>query len=118
MIIMPIRMDGVTPNAPTQPQPSSPAPKEAQSGTTNENQMKNANTSDGQAVAGSCENTKSSLETAVDQIDAVRSSIKAAATDLHQIISLLKQAQREQRGTEREIKSVRSTLQNLQRVRI
>jgi hypothetical protein len=48
----------------------------------------------------------------------VRSSIKASAGSLQEVISSLKQAQREQRGTEKEIQSVRSTLQNLQRVKI
>jgi hypothetical protein len=80
--------------------------------------MENTNRSDGQAVAVSRKNTKSSLETAVEQIDTVRSSIKAAATDLHQVIASLKQAQREQRGAEKEIQSVRSTLHSLQRVKI
>jgi hypothetical protein len=47
-----------------------------------------------------------------------RHSIKAAAATLNEVISSLRQAQREQRGTEKEIKSVRATLQNLQRVRI
>jgi DNA polymerase III sliding clamp (beta) subunit (PCNA family) len=111
MIIMPIRLDGVTPNSSTQS--SSPAPREAQSSATNKNEMQNANRSDGET-----ENKKSSLETAVEQIDVVRSSIKTAAASLHDVITSLKQAQREQRGTEKEIQSVRSTLQNLQRVKI
>jgi len=116
MIIMPIRLDGVTPNPSTQSQPSSPAPREAQANATNKTEMQRTNTNDGQTVNRG--NKKSSLETAVEQIDAVRSSIKAAATSLHDVISSLKQTQREQRGTEKEIQSVRSTLQNLQRVKI
>jgi DNA polymerase III sliding clamp (beta) subunit (PCNA family) len=116
MIIMPIRLDGVTSNPPTQP--SSPVPREGQSSATNKNEMQNANKSDGQPATVSRENKKSSIETAVEQIDSVRSSIKAAAASLHDVISSLKQAQREQRGTEKEIQSVRSTLQNLQRVKI
>ena len=80
--------------------------------------MQNTNRSDGETVTVSRENKKNSLETAVEQIDGVRSSIKTAATALHEVITSLKQAQREQRGTEKEIQSVRSTLQNLQRVKI
>lgn len=114
MIIMPIRLDGVTPNSPIQP--SSPAPREVHSSATNKNEMQNIDRSDGETVGR--ENKKNSLETAVEQIDAVRGSIKTAAASLHDVITSLKQAQREQRGTEKEIKSVRSTLQNLQRVRI
>jgi chromosome segregation ATPase len=105
----------VTPNSPTQP--SSPAP-EAQSSTTQENEMQNTHRSNGEAVTRTRENKRTSLETAVEQIDAVKSSIKTAAASLHDVITSLKQAQREQRGTEKEIQSVRSTLQNLQRVKI
>ena len=115
MIIMPVRLDGVTPNSPTQP--SSPAP-EAQSSTTQENEMQNTHRSNGEAVTRTRENKRTSLETAVEQIEAVRNAIKASAASLHDVITSLKQAQREQRGTEKEIQSVRSTLQNLQRVKI
>ena len=116
MIIMPIRLDGVTSNSPTQP--SSPAPIQAQSSTTQENEMQNTHRSNGEAVTRTRENKRTSLETAVEQIEAVRSAIKASAGSLQEVISSLKQAQREQRGTEKEIQSVRSTLQNLQRVKI
>ncbi len=103
MIIMPIRMDGVTSNAPTQP--SSPAPIQARSNTTQENEMQSAHRSNGEAVTPTRGNKRTSLETAVEQIDAVRNSIKAAAASLHDVITSLKQAQREQRGTEKEIQS-------------
>ena len=116
MIIMPIRLDGVTSNAPTQP--SSPTPIQAQSSTTQKNEMQNTHRSNGEAVTSTRENKRTSLETAVEQIEAVRSAIKASAGSLQEVISSLKQAQREQRGTEKEIQSVRSTLQNLQRVKI
>ncbi len=116
MIIMPIRLDGVTANAPTQP--SSPAPIQAQSSTTQKTEMQNTHKSNGEAVTRTRENKRTSLETAVEQIEAVRSAIKASAGSLQEVISSLKQAQREQRGTEKEIQSVRSTLQNLQRVKI
>jgi hypothetical protein len=93
MIVMPIRLDGVTSNAPTQP--SSPAPIQAHSSTTQENEMQNTHRSNGEAVTRTRENKKSSLETAVEQIDGVRSSIKSAAGSLQRVISSLKQAQRE-----------------------
>ena len=116
MIIMPVRLDGVTPNAPTQP--SSPAPTQAQSSATNKTEMQNTDRSNGEAVTRTRENKRTSLETAVEQIEAVRNAIKASAASLHDVITSLKQAQREQRGTEKEIQSVCSTLQNLQRVKI
>src|SRR5947207_11478228 len=51
LVIMPIRLDGVTPQpAPTQPQPSSPPQKTAQaSPTSGDNNMQNGN-KDGQSV--------------------------------------------------------------------
>jgi DNA polymerase III sliding clamp (beta) subunit (PCNA family) len=92
VIIMPIRLDGVTSNAPTQP--SSPAPIQAQSSTTQENEMQNTHRSNGEAVTRTRENKRTSLEMAVEQIEAVRSAIKASAGSLHEVISSLKQAQK------------------------
>jgi DNA polymerase III sliding clamp (beta) subunit (PCNA family) len=115
MIIMPIRLDGVTPISPTQP--SSLAPVQAQSSTTQKGEMQSTQKSNGEAITRTRENKRTSLETAVEQIEAVRGAIKASAASLHDVITSLKQAQRKQRGTEKEIQSVRSTLQNLRRVK-
>jgi DNA polymerase III sliding clamp (beta) subunit (PCNA family) len=119
LIIMPIRMDGVTPQpAPTQPQPSSPPQKTAQaSPTSGNNNMQNEN-KDGQSAASPRDSNKTAIETAVEQIDAAKSSIGTALTSLSGVVKTLRQAQREQRGTEKEIQSVRSTLETLQKVRI
>ena len=119
VIIMPIRMDGVTPQpAPTQPQPSSPPQKTAQaSPTSGDNNMQNGN-KDGQPAASPRDPNKTAIETAVEQIDAAKASIGTALGSLNGVVKTLRHAQREQRGTEKEIQSVRSTLQTLQRVKI
>jgi exonuclease VII small subunit len=79
--------------------------------------MQSTQKSNGEAITRTRENKRTSLETAVEQIEAVRGAIKASAASLHDVITSLKQAQRKQRGTEKEIQSVRSTLQNLRRVK-
>ena len=119
LIIMPIRMDGVTPQpAPTQPQPSSPRQKTAQaSPTSGDNNMQNEN-KNGQPAVLPRDPNKTAIETAVEQIDAAKASIGTALGSLNGVVKTLRQAQREQRGTEREIQSVRSTLLSLQRVKI
>ena len=119
LIIMPIRVDGVTPQpAPTQPQPSSPPQKAAQaSPTSGNNNMRNGN-KNGQPAASPRDPGKTAIETAVEQIDAAKASIGTALGSLNGVVRTLRQAQREQRGTEKEIQSVRSTLQTLQRVKI
>jgi len=117
LVIMPIRMDGVTPQ-PAPIQPSSPPQKAAQaSPTSGDNNMQNGN-KDGQSAASPREPAKTAIETAVEQIDAAKSSIGTALASLNGLVKTLRQAQREQRGTEKEIQSVRSTLQTLQRVKI
>jgi DNA polymerase III sliding clamp (beta) subunit (PCNA family) len=115
LIIMPIRLDGVTPQpAPTQP--SSPPQKAAQASPTHNN-MQNEN-KNGQPATSPRDPNKTAIETAVEQIDAAKSSIGTALGSLNGVVKTLRQAQREQRGTEKEIQSVRLTLQTLQRVKI
>ena len=118
LIIMPLRMDGATPQpVPTQ-QPSSPPQKAAQaSPSLGDNNMQNGN-KDGQSAASPRDSNKTAIETAVEQIDAAKASIGTALGSLNGAVKTLRQAQREQRGTEKEIQSVRSTLQTLQRVKI
>jgi len=119
LVIMPIRMDGVTPQqAPAQPQPSSPPQKTAQASPTSGNNNMQNESKNGQPAASSRDPNKTAIETAVEQIDAAKASIGTALTSLNGVVRTLRQAQREQRGTEKEIQSVRSTLQTLQRVKI
>ena len=61
---------------------------------------------------------KNSLEQALDQIEAVKGSLRGAVTNLNNLIDTLRQAQRERRVSEREVRSVRDTLKTLQTVRL
>jgi uncharacterized membrane protein YccC len=61
---------------------------------------------------------KSALETAIGQIEIVRANFRNAIASLNKLGDALKQAQREQKTSEKEIQSVRQTLRSLQSVRI
>ena len=61
---------------------------------------------------------KSALETAVEQIESVKTSIKTAVSGLNDLLDTLKQVQRDQKATDKEVQSVRTTLEKLQSVKL
>ena len=61
---------------------------------------------------------KPALETAIAQIEIVRGDFRNAIAGLNKLGELLKQAQRENKTSDKEIQSVRQTLRSLQSVRI
>ena len=61
---------------------------------------------------------KSALETAMAQIEIVRTDFRNAIAGLNKLGDQLKAAAREQRASEKEVQSVRQTLRSLQSVRI
>ena len=61
---------------------------------------------------------KPALDTALAQIEIVRGDFRNAIAGLNKLGELLKQVQRENKSTEKEIGSVRATLRSLQSVRI
>ena len=61
---------------------------------------------------------KSALETALAQIEIVRTDFRNAIADLNKLGDQLKAAAREQKTAEKEVQSVRQTLRSLQSVRI
>ena len=60
---------------------------------------------------------KPALEIAVEQVEGVKTSIKSAVTGLNDLLDTLKQVQREQKNTDKEVQSVRTTLEKLQSVK-
>ena len=64
------------------------------------------------------EEPKAALDTALAQIEIVRGDFRNAVAGLNKLGDLLKQVQKENKGTEKEIASVRQTLRSLQSVRI
>ena len=61
---------------------------------------------------------KSALDTALAQIEIVRGDFRNAIAGLNKLGELLKQVQRENKTSDKEIQSVRQTLRSLQSVRI
>jgi hypothetical protein len=61
---------------------------------------------------------ESSFKALLTQVESIRSDLKEALNKLTQTVALLKSAEKEQKGTEKEIESVRATLRSLQKVQI
>ncbi len=61
---------------------------------------------------------KPTLETAIEQIEVIRDSVKTALHGLNTLLVTIKTAQREQKNSNKEFDSVRATLRSLQSVRI
>ena len=64
------------------------------------------------------EEPKAALDTAIAQVEIVRGDFRNAIAGLNRLGDLLKQVQRENKSTDKEIASVRQTLRSLQSVRI
>jgi DNA polymerase III sliding clamp (beta) subunit (PCNA family) len=129
IIIMPTRPD--TSPAPASPQPASPqpaadqsaaSPQAAQESTTMAKQTNTpaaspASTNGSNGTTGSPAE-KSSIEAALTQIEAIKGSYREAIRGLNDLTDTLKQVQRDQKSTDKEVQSVRSTLEKLQSVKL
>ncbi len=130
MIVMPTRPNPaptqapqptpVTPaaqNEPTAPNPppSAEQPKEEPMPDTNGT---NTGATKRPATANPETTEKPALETALAQLEIVRGEFRNAIGGLHKLGDALKQAQRENKASDKEISSVRATLRSLQTVRI
>ncbi len=62
--------------------------------------------------------SKQALEAAVDQVESLKEMIRSTLASVNVILSSLKTAQREQKVTEREFRSIKGTLRSLQSVQI
>jgi len=58
------------------------------------------------------------IDTALEQIEIIKGSYREAIRGLNTLTDTLKQVQRDQKSSVKEIQSVRSTLEKLQSVRI
>ena len=61
---------------------------------------------------------KSSIDAALTQIETVKGSYRDAIRGLNDLTDTLKQVQRDQKNTEKDVQSVRTTLEKLQRVQL
>ena len=108
--------EGEEPENPARDQPAAPAaapterkPMPEQNGTTNGAPRSTSPTAPAE---------KSALETALAQIEIVRTDFRNAIAGLNKLGDQLKSAAREQKASEKEVQSVRQTLRSLQSVRI
>ena len=128
MIVMPVRADASP--APVKPAPT-PVPESPAAAHTNpppqpaeppkeETTMpaNNGNTTGAKRATETPAAEKPALDTALAQIEIVRGDFRNAIAGLNKLGELLKQVQRENKSTEKEIGSVRATLRSLQSVRI
>lgn len=139
MIVMPARADAtpVKPAVPTKPTPAAahPEPPAAASVPANSpgaipppnaeqperrrmHENTNGTTSGASTTNATTPLEKPALEMALAQVETVRSDFRSAIAGLNKLADNLKQAQREQKTSEKEVQSVRQTLRSLQGVRI
>ena len=62
--------------------------------------------------------TKPAIEVALDKIETIKGGYREAVRGLNDLADTLKQVQREQKTTEKDVQSVRTTLEKLQSVRL
>ena len=62
--------------------------------------------------------TKPAIEVAIEKIETIKGSYRETIRGLNDLADTLKQVQREQKGTDKEVQSIRVTLEKLQSVRI
>ncbi len=124
MIVMPIRADGPPPLGKQSEEPGKPA-ETHQSAPQGANQERNImpttttnGTTNGTNRNGHHDTTKPAIEVALDKIETIKGSYRDAVRGLNDLADTLKQVQREQKSTDREVQSVRTTLEKLQTVRI
>lgn len=133
LIVMPVRLEvsPTTPSAPpasketAPPTPPPPAdqptttPTPMQTSTNGNHHPTAANGSSTSAAVNSDKpETKSSLEAALVQIEAIKSGFREGINSLTKLGDSIRQALREQKTSEKEIQGVRQTLRSLQGVRI
>ena len=125
MIVMPTRPN-LTPPAAPQPTPTPPAaaaqdgpqaPEQPEERKTTMPEKTNGNTT-GAKSTDTTATEKSALETALAQIEVVRGDFRNGIAGLNKLAEALKQAQRENKASDKEIASVRQTLRQIQAVRI
>jgi len=72
----------------------------------------------GNAQSHEAADAKPAIEAAFEKIETIKGSYREAIRGLNDLADTLKQVQREQKGTDKEVQSIRVTLEKLQSVRI
>jgi DNA polymerase III sliding clamp (beta) subunit (PCNA family) len=101
--------------------PQQPAAKAAQPERTSMPRNSTASNGNGNATTSNGNGDhaeKTPIEAAVDQIETIKESLKSAKEGLNGLLDTLKQVQRDHKTSEREVQSVRTTLEKLQSVKL
>ena len=80
--------------------------------------MPRTNNTNGQTSAAPSNGNKTALETALEKIETVKSLCRESIQGLSSLGDSLKHIQRDQKSSEREVQTVRSTLEKLQHVKL
>jgi hypothetical protein len=80
--------------------------------------MPRTNNPNGQTSGASTNGNKTPLETALEKIETVKGLCRESIQGLNSLGDSLKHIQRDQKNSEREVQTVRSTLEKLQHVKI
>jgi DNA polymerase III sliding clamp (beta) subunit (PCNA family) len=132
MVVMPIRATEPAPTSATTPTPPASTPDTATNTSQGPQEPSNterstnmprttASASNGTTATngnGQHHDDKPAIETAFDKIESIKGSYREAIRGLNELTDTLKQVQREQKTTDKEVQSVRITLEKLQQVRI
>lgn len=130
MVVMPIRATDPAPpstpapsSAPTAPPDATPeAPRTTQEPSSTERSTNMARTTSATNGNGNGHHedaaAKPAIEVALEKIETIKGSYRESIRGLNDLTDTLKQVQREQKGTDKEVQSIRVTLEKLQQVRI
>ena len=128
MIVMPTRPEGppqtsvTAPSAPVsnQPEPVKDEANQPAANTPAAQQERNTmpRHTNGNDNGHKPADDKSTLETALEKIETIKGSYREAIRGLNDLTDTLKQLQREQKSTHKEVQSVRTTLERLQSVKL
>ena len=124
MVVMPVRLQGPAPAKPapqTAPQTTPTPPKpvaEAQPERTTEMPKTTEITTPKTTEPKTTEPAADPLKTALEQIESVRVQLRESLGGLNLLAGLLKQVEKDNRSTEKEVASVRQTLRSLQGLKI
>ena len=72
----------------------------------------------GNGTANSAEENGSAIKAAIDQVEKIRAALRQPLSDLGDVVSALKAAEKENKAASKEVESVRQTLRSLQSVAI
>jgi DNA polymerase III sliding clamp (beta) subunit (PCNA family) len=112
MVIMPVKMDGTTPQT-TKPTPVASTPMPATTLETSNERIKMPRNAKPEITKPSEPSTS-----LISQVEKIKDSLKNVVRDLNSLVDAVKVQEKDQRATEKEVEAARATLKKLQQVTI